>query len=99
MEHTLVEPMDIYALTGASAHRTRLQAAAARRLTRFVGRDAEIEQIRRALVLAHDGHGQLVAIVGEPGVRKSRRVVYSYKRCLRKPGAPSRKSPLTRGSN
>jgi tetratricopeptide (TPR) repeat protein len=70
----LTDPVEIYALTGASAQRTRLHAAAARGLTRFVGRDAEIEQIRRALALAHDGHGQLVALVGEPGVGKSRLV-------------------------
>jgi len=63
--------VEIYALTGASAQRTRLHAAAARGLTRFVGRDAEIEQIRRALALANDGRGQLVAVVGEPGVGKS----------------------------
>jgi len=44
------------------------------RSTRFVGRDAEIEQIRRALALAQDWRGQLVALVGEPGVGKSRLV-------------------------
>src|SRR5215467_9090787 len=73
----LADPMEIYALTGASAQRTRLQAAAARGFTRFVGRDVEIEQLRRTLALAHDGHGQLVAIVGEPGVGKSR-LVYEF---------------------
>jgi class 3 adenylate cyclase/tetratricopeptide (TPR) repeat protein len=73
----LAEPVEIYALTGASAQRTRLHAAAARGLTRFVGRDAEIEQIRRALALARDGRGQLVALVGEPGVGKSR-LVYEF---------------------
>src|SRR5262249_19545222 len=52
--------------------RTRLHAATARGLTRFVGRDAELEQLRRTLAIAHDGHGQLVAVVGEPGVGKSR---------------------------
>src|SRR5215510_10546881 len=73
----LPEPVEIYALTGASAQRSRLHVAAARGLTRFVGRDAEIEQIRRALALAQDGRGQLVAIVGEPGVGKSR-LVYEF---------------------
>ena len=73
----LADPVKIYALTGASAQRTRLHAATARGLTRFVGRDAEIEQIRRALALAHDGRGQLVALVGEPGVGKSR-LVYEF---------------------
>src|SRR5262249_56762737 len=73
----LAEPVEIYALTGASAQRSRLHVAAARGLTRFVGRDAEIEQIRRALALAREGRGQLVAIVGEPGVGKSR-LVYEF---------------------
>ena len=73
----LPEPVEIYALTGASASRTRLHVAAARGLTRLVGRDAEIEQVRRALALAQDGHGQLVAVVGEPGVGKSR-LVYEF---------------------
>jgi predicted ATPase len=39
-----------------------------------VGRDAELEQLRGALGRAASGHGQLVAIVGEPGVGKSRLV-------------------------
>ena len=73
----LPDPVEIYALTGASAQQTRLHVAAARGLTRFVGRDAEIELLRRALALAHDGHGQLVALVGEPGVGKSR-LVYEF---------------------
>jgi len=73
----LPEPVEVYALTGASALRSRLQAAAARGFTRFVGRDAEIEQLRRTLALAQDGHGQLVAVVGEPGVGKSR-LVYEF---------------------
>jgi class 3 adenylate cyclase/tetratricopeptide (TPR) repeat protein len=73
----LSDPVEIYALTGASALRTRLHAAAARGLTRFVGRDAEMEQIRRALAFAQDGRGQLVAVVGEPGVGKSR-LVYEF---------------------
>ena len=49
-------------------------AAATRGLTRFVGRDAELEQLRQALGRAAAGHGQVVAIVGEPGVGKSRLV-------------------------
>ena len=54
------------------AARTRLQAAARRGLTRFVGRDAETEQLRKALEQAETGHGQVVGVVGEPGVGKSR---------------------------
>ncbi len=70
----LPESVEIYTLTGASAQRSRLHAAAARGLTRFVGRDVEMEQMRRSLGLAQEGHGQLVAVVGDPGVGKSRLV-------------------------
>jgi class 3 adenylate cyclase/tetratricopeptide (TPR) repeat protein len=65
-------PVEVYEATGAGAVRSRLQAAAARGLTRFVGRDAEVEQLYKALQQARAGHGQLVATVGEPGVGKSR---------------------------
>jgi len=68
----LREPIEVYEVTGAGAVRSRLQAAAARGLTRFVGREAEVEQLRKALEQAGRGQGQLVAVVGEPGVGKSR---------------------------
>jgi class 3 adenylate cyclase/tetratricopeptide (TPR) repeat protein len=65
-------PIEVFEVVGAGAVRSRLQAAAARGLTRFVGRDAELEQLRQSLEHAHTGHGQVVAIVGDPGVGKSR---------------------------
>ena len=68
----LSEPVEMYEVTGAGSVRTRLQASAARGLTRFVGRDTEIEQLRKALAVAAEGHGQAVAVVGEAGVGKSR---------------------------
>jgi class 3 adenylate cyclase/tetratricopeptide (TPR) repeat protein len=73
----LADPIGVYELTGAGPARTRLQASTRRGLTRFVGRDAELEQLRRALQLAGHGHGQVVAIVGEAGVGKSR-LVYEF---------------------
>ncbi|PYO59146.1 MAG: hypothetical protein DMD83_00410 [Candidatus Rokuibacteriota bacterium] len=66
------EPVEVYEVTGAGAARTRFQAATARGLSRFVGRDAEIEQLAQALELAGQGRGQLVALVGEAGLGKSR---------------------------
>ncbi|MBI3629814.1 MAG: adenylate/guanylate cyclase domain-containing protein [Candidatus Rokubacteria bacterium] len=54
----LLEPVDVCELTGAGQARTRLQAAAIRGLTRFPGRDSEVEHLRRFLTLAGDGHGQ-----------------------------------------
>jgi class 3 adenylate cyclase/tetratricopeptide (TPR) repeat protein len=68
----LAEPVDVYEVTGAGPARTRLQASARRGLTRFVGRDAEVEHLRRTLGQAATGHGQVVTIVGEAGVGKSR---------------------------
>jgi len=66
------EPVEVYELVRTRAVGSRLQAATARGLTPFVGREAEIEAIHQALGRAEAGHGQLVAIVGEPGVGKSR---------------------------
>jgi predicted ATPase len=68
----LNEPIEVYEITGAGPVRSRLQAAAARGLTRFVGRTAEFETLCQALDRAKAGHGQVVALVGEPGVGKSR---------------------------
>src|SRR5215475_220495 len=68
------EPVEVFELVGASTLRGRLQAAAVRGLTRFVGREAELTAVRHALAQAGAGHGQVVAVVGEAGVGKSRLV-------------------------
>jgi predicted ATPase len=78
----LAEAVEVYEAMGTGPARTRLQASARRGLTRFVGRDAEVEQIRRAQQLAGDGHGQLAAVVGEAGVGKSR-LLYEFARSHR----------------
>src|SRR5437867_2529036 len=68
----LGEAVRVYEVTGAGPVRTRLQATATRGLTRFVGRTAELEQLQQSLEGAAQGDGQVVALVGEPGVGKSR---------------------------
>jgi predicted ATPase len=73
----LSEPVEVYQLTGVSTIRRRLQAAVARGLTKFVGRDTEIEALNQARERAESGHGQIVAAVGEAGVGKSR-LVYEF---------------------
>ena len=73
----LADPVEVYEVTGAGPARTRLQAAARRGLTRFVGREAEVEQLLRAQQLAASGHGQIVAVVGAAGVGKSR-LLYEF---------------------
>jgi class 3 adenylate cyclase/tetratricopeptide (TPR) repeat protein len=73
----LPDPVDVFELVGASPLRRRLQAAAARGLTRFVGRQHELNALSQALAQAAAGHGQLVALLGEAGVGKSR-LVYEF---------------------
>ncbi len=75
----LTDPVEVFELVGASSTRTRLQAFAARGLTRFVGRQAEIEALRQALERAGTSHGQVAAVIGEPGVGKTR-LVYEFTR-------------------
>jgi class 3 adenylate cyclase/tetratricopeptide (TPR) repeat protein len=64
--------LSVYELTGAVKVRSRLQATAARGLSPFLGRTDEMRQLTRALERVRSGHGQLVAVVGELGVGKSR---------------------------
>src|SRR4051812_8866122 len=65
-------PIEGFEVTGAARVRSRLHATAARGLTPFVGRTDELEHLRGALDRAGTGRGQVVAVVGEPGVGKSR---------------------------
>jgi class 3 adenylate cyclase/tetratricopeptide (TPR) repeat protein len=78
-------PVEVYELVGAGRVRSRLQAAGVGRLTRFVGRDRELDDLSQALQLAGGGHGQVVALVGEPGMGKSR-LVYECLHSHRTPG-------------
>jgi class 3 adenylate cyclase/tetratricopeptide (TPR) repeat protein len=73
----LTEPVEVFELLGATPMRRRLQAAVARGLTRFVGRDQELSALTQALALAARGQGQLMALLGEAGVGKSR-LVYEF---------------------
>ena len=68
----LEQPIDIYELIGARPRSSRFHAAAARGLTEFVGRENELEVLSQALARAAAGRGQVIAIVGEAGVGKSR---------------------------
>jgi class 3 adenylate cyclase/tetratricopeptide (TPR) repeat protein len=73
----LAEPVEVFELVGVTALRRRLQAAAARGLSPFVGRQSELEALRQALARAGADQGQVVALMGEPGVGKSR-LVYEF---------------------
>ena len=73
----LAEPVEVFELVGATALRRRLQTAVARGLSPFVGRQPEMEALQQALVRAGAGQGQVVALLGEPGVGKSR-LLYEF---------------------
>jgi AAA ATPase domain len=66
------EPIHVYEVNGLGPLRTRLQRSVGRGLTKFVGREREMEALRHSLEQARTGRGQIVAAMAEPGVGKSR---------------------------
>jgi class 3 adenylate cyclase len=66
------EPVYVYEVTGLGPLRTRLQRSAGRGLTKFVGRDREMDSMKHAAEQAKAGRGQIVAAMAEAGVGKSR---------------------------
>ncbi len=64
------EPVEVYEVTGLGPLRTRLQRSASRGLTKFVGRETEMEALKRAAEQARRGQGQIVAAMAEAGVRQ-----------------------------
>jgi excisionase family DNA binding protein len=75
------EPINVYEVTGLGPLRSHFQLSARRGLTKFVGRGRELEQMKRALEQAMDGHGQVVAVMAEAGTGKSR-LFYEFKATL-----------------
>jgi class 3 adenylate cyclase len=71
-------PLGVYEVVGVGALRSHFDVAARRGLTKFVGRENELQQMKRALELAMSGHGQVVAVVAEAGTGKSR-LLYEFK--------------------
>jgi class 3 adenylate cyclase/ribosomal protein L40E len=94
----LAGAQDVYELVGAGAVRSRLHAAAARGLSRFVGRDTELAQLRQAPERTGAGYGQLVAVVGEPGWASPASTGNSFTPTAPRTGSPSRpaRSPTVR---
>ena len=66
------EPLRVHELAGVGQVRTRLEVARSRGFSDFVGRVHEMQALETALAQALDGHGQVVGVVGEAGVGKSR---------------------------
>src|SRR6516162_437571 len=72
----------VYELLGTGPARSRLQARAARGLSRVGGRARDRQHLAQALERAAAGHGQIAAVVGEAGVGKSR-LLYEFMRSHR----------------
>jgi tetratricopeptide (TPR) repeat protein len=66
------EPVEAYTLLRPTEIDTRIGAAVAKGLTRFLGRRREIETLREAFAKVQSGEGQVIGLVGEAGVGKSR---------------------------
>jgi class 3 adenylate cyclase len=77
-------PVSVYEVLGRGPLRTHIELSTRRGLTRFVGRERELEQMRRVLDQSMAGHGQIVAVVAEAGTGKSR-LFYEFKATI--PGA------------
>jgi predicted ATPase len=75
------EAINVYEVVGAGPLRGHFELATRRGLTKFVGREREVAEMKRALELACSGHGQIVAAVAEAGTGKSR-LVHEFKAML-----------------
>jgi class 3 adenylate cyclase/tetratricopeptide (TPR) repeat protein len=74
-------PMRVHELDDVGELRTRFDVSRERGLSRFVGRDDDLEALEAALARCHEGHGQVVGLVGEAGVGKSRLCFEFTERC------------------
>jgi class 3 adenylate cyclase/tetratricopeptide (TPR) repeat protein len=61
--------------------RTRLEISKERGFTRFIGREREIEVLRDSFARSKGGSGQVVTIVGDAGIGKSR-LLYEFRKLL-----------------
>ena len=68
----VTEPINVFEVTGLGPLRTRLQRAAGRGLTKFVGREREMEVLKHSALQAEAARGQIVAAIAEAGIGKSR---------------------------
>jgi hypothetical protein len=74
----VTDQVEVYEVIGLGPLRSRLPRAAARGLTKFVGRQREMEALKHAAEQAQTGHSQIVAVVADPGGGKSR-LFYEFK--------------------
>jgi adenylate cyclase len=77
----VTERLRVFELEGVGTLRTRFDVSRVRGFSPFVGRDAEIATLEAALARAAAGDGQVVGVVAEAGVGKSRLCYEFVQRC------------------
>ncbi|MCH7867522.1 MAG: AAA family ATPase [Myxococcales bacterium] len=77
----LRQPVEVYDLQGIGPLRSRFDRSHARGLTEFVGRDEEMHVLETALERAMKGNAQVVGVIAEAGIGKSRLCLEFAKRC------------------
>jgi class 3 adenylate cyclase/tetratricopeptide (TPR) repeat protein len=75
------KPMKVYQVIAPSTRRTRFDVSAERGLTRFTGRERELELIMDSFRRAKASRGQAISLVGEAGVGKSR-LLYEFRKAI-----------------
>ena len=75
------EPIRAFEVIAARADRTRIDVSEEQGLTAYVGREHELAVLRECFERAKSGQGQVVFVVGEPGIGKSR-LLYEFRRRL-----------------
>jgi class 3 adenylate cyclase len=88
------EPVRVYQLAGLGRLRSHLEISRERGLSRFVGRERELAVLQAALARAGEGAGQIVGVVGEAGIGKSR-LCYEFGERCRKSGIEVRTGQCT----
>jgi adenylate cyclase len=81
------QPIPVYDLEGEGPMRTRLERQMARMGTRFIGREQEMNALHAALERARKGEGQVVAVVGNAGIGKSR-LCHEFAEAVQRAGVP-----------
>ena len=75
------EPLRVYELAGLGSLHTRFEFSRARGLSRFVGRAEECATLEAALARASEGSAQVICVVGDAGVGKTRLCYEFAERC------------------
>jgi class 3 adenylate cyclase/tetratricopeptide (TPR) repeat protein len=78
-------PVNAYEVIRARGLRTRLEVGAERGLTPFVGREPELTLLQERWAEARAGRGQVICLMGEAGIGKSRLLLEFQRRIADEP--------------